>query len=67
MPIKFRLGLILEAILEVEERVYIEHVGDVNHKGNEVVDVVADATCLLEPTKASSRFFLPVGWGEMLA
>lgn len=67
MPIKFRLGIILEAIFEVEERVYIEYIGDVNHKSSEVVDVVADATRLLEPTEARSRFLLPVGWGKMLA
>ena len=66
MPIKFRLSLILEAILEVEERVFIEHVKDLNHKGSEVVDVVADAAHLLKSTKVCSHFLLCIAWGKML-
>ena len=47
-PIKFRLGLILEAILEIEERVLIRHVRDLKHEGSEVVDLITDVAHLLD-------------------
>ena len=49
-PIELGLGLILEAILEVEERILVGHVAYLQHKGIELVDVVPNATRLLEAT-----------------
>ena len=66
MPIKLCLGLVLKAILEVEERVLLRHVNVLKHKDSELVDVVINATHLLEPSKMSSHFIFRVAWGKVL-
>lgn len=57
-PIKFYFDPILEAILELEERVLVKHVNDLKHKGSEIFDVITNITRLLELTYARSRFLL---------
>ena len=49
-PIKLGLGPILEAILKVEERILVGHVAYLQHEGSELIDVVPNATRLLEAT-----------------
>lgn len=39
-------------------KILVGHISNLKHKGSEVIDVIADATYLLESTKARSRFFL---------
>ena len=50
-------GFILEAILEVEEKVFIRHVSDLKYKGNKLVDVITKAAHLLKSTKAAMTSF----------
>ena len=66
MPIKLCLGPVLKAILEVEERVLVRHVNILKHKDSELVDVVTNATHLLEPAKTRSHFLFRVAWGKVL-
>lgn len=56
LSIKFHFDPILEAILKVEERVFVRHISDLKHKGSEVFDVITNITCLLESTYARSHF-----------
>ena len=49
-PIKLGFGPILEAILEVEKWILVGHIAYLQHKGSELVDVVTNATWLLEVT-----------------
>ena len=48
LGIELGLGPILEAILEVEERIIFGHVAYLQHKTSELIDVVPNATQLLE-------------------
>lgn len=50
MLIKFYLGSIFDAILEIEEKVLVKHVANLKHKVNELVNVILNATRLLEAT-----------------
>lgn len=64
--IKLHLGSILEATLEVEEKVLIRHAGNLKNKISELIDVVADTTCLLVLMKACPHFFLNIARGMVL-
>lgn len=52
--------------MEVKKKILVGHIGDLKHKSSEVIDVIADATYLLESTKARSRFILHITWGKLL-
>lgn len=57
----------LRPILEIKERFIVEHVSDLKYKGREFVDVVLDATRLLQPMKANSCLFIGSTWGKVLS
>ena len=47
--IEFCLGLILNAILKIKKReFFVKHVANLEHEGNELIDVVVDTTRLFE-------------------
>lgn len=65
-PIELHLGLILEVTLEVKEKVLIKIDSNLKNKDSELIDVVADATCLLVLTKAWFHFLPSIAWGKVL-
>lgn len=65
-PIELHLGSILEATLEVKEKVLIRHAGNLKNKDSELIDAVAEPTRLLVLMKARPHFFLNIARGMVL-